>query len=444
MSKKLFLLDGHALIYRAHYAFIARPLINSKGWNVSAIQGFMNTLWDLMMAQKPTHLAVVFDPPTATFRHEKYEAYKANREAQPEDISLAIPWVERIVRAMNLPVLIVPNYEADDVIGTLAKQAESAGYDVYMVTPDKDFGQLVDEHIFLYKPARQGSDIEIWGIPEVCARWGIQRVDQVVDMLALMGDAVDNIPGLPGIGEKTATKLLAEYDNLENLLANAYQLKGKQQEIVQNHADKAVLSKWLARIDTGAPVQFDDRHFEIEPFDRETLVEIFKELEFRSLADKILRHPLSGPPAAAPASPPPTTKPAASGAVQGSLFDDLPAAVPISASPLAAVQPRATGADQNIQNVPHDYQAVVTPAARAALLQRLLAAPAVAYDSETTALEAAQADLVGFSFAIRPGEAWYVPIPDDRTEAQAIVEEFRPFFENEQILKIGQNLKYDT
>lgn len=441
MSKKLFLLDGHALIYRAHYAFIARPLINSKGWNVSAIQGFMNTLWDLMMAQKPTHLAVVFDPPTATFRHEKYEAYKANREAQPEDISLAIPWVERIVRAMNLPVLTVPNYEADDVIGTLAKQAERAGYDVYMVTPDKDFGQLVDEHIFLYKPARQGSDIEVWGIPEVCARWGIQRVDQVVDMLALMGDAVDNIPGLPGIGEKTATKLLAEYDNLENLLANAHQLKGKQQKIVQNHADKAVLSKWLARIDTGAPVQFDDRHFEIEPFDRETLVEIFKELEFRSLADKILRHPLAGPTASAP---PPTAKPAASGAVQGSLFDDLPAAAPVGQSPLAAAQQRATDADRNIQNVPHDYQAATTPEARAALLERLLAAPAVAYDSETTALEATQADLVGFSFAIRPGEAWYVPIPADRTEAQAIVEEFRPFFENEQILKIGQNLKYDT
>jgi DNA polymerase-1 len=242
-DKKLFLLDGHALVYRAHFAFISRPLVNSKGWNVSAIQGFVRFLWDLMQNEKPSHIAVVFDPKGGTFRHERHEFYKANREAQPEDITFGIPWVDKIVRAMNIPVLIIPNYEADDVIGTLAKQAERVGYTTYMVTPDKDYGQLVSEHILLYKPGRAGNEVEIQGPKEVCERWGINRVEQVVDMLALMGDAVDNIPGLPGIGEKTAAKLLGEFDSLENLLANKDKLKGKQQEIVANHADKAEISK---------------------------------------------------------------------------------------------------------------------------------------------------------------------------------------------------------
>lgn len=265
-DKKLFLLDGHALVYRAHFAFISRPLINSKGWNVSAVQGFVRFLWDLMQSQKPSHIAVVFDPRGGTFRHEKYEFYKANREAQPEDITFGIPWVEKIVRAMNIPVLVVPNFEADDVIGTLAKQAERVGYTTYMVTPDKDYGQLVSEHIFLYKPGRAGNEVEIHGPRDVCERWGISRVEQVIDMLALMGDAVDNIPGLPGIGEKTAAKLLSEFGSLENLLANSDKLKGKQHEIVANHADKAQMSKWLATIDVNVPIQFDEKLFEIEPF----------------------------------------------------------------------------------------------------------------------------------------------------------------------------------
>jgi DNA polymerase-1 len=299
-DKKLFLLDGHALVYRAHFAFISRPLVNSKGWNVSAIQGFVRFLWDLMQNEKPSHIAVVFDPKGGTFRHEKYEFYKANREAQPEDITFGIPWVDKIVRAMNIPVLIIPNYEADDVIGTLAKQAERVGYTTYMVTPDKDYGQLVSEHILLYKPGRAGNEVEIQGPKEVCERWGINRVEQVVDMLALMGDAVDNIPGLPGIGEKTAAKLLGEFDSLENLLANKDKLKGKQQEIVANHADKAEISKWLATIDINVPVQFDERKFEIEPFNREELIEIFRELEFKSLAESILKSELAGNAAAAP------------------------------------------------------------------------------------------------------------------------------------------------
>ncbi|MBK8922549.1 MAG: DNA polymerase I [Saprospirales bacterium] len=452
--KKLFLLDGHALIYRAHYAFITRPLINSKGWNVSAVQGFMRTLWDMIQREKPTHLAVVFDPPGGTFRHTEFELYKANREAQPEDITLAIPWVEKIVRAMNIPVLILPNYEADDVIGTLAKQAERAGYDVYMVTPDKDFGQLVDAHIFLYKPGRQGNDVEIWGVKEVCERWGIERVDQVIDMLGLMGDAVDNIPGLPGIGEKTAAKLLQEFGSMENLLANAHRLKGKQQEIVQNHREKAILSKWLATIEVNAPVQFDEKFFEIEPFNREALIEIFKELEFRTLANDMLKHPLAAPPG------PPMKGEGDAGASEGkegtnsrsgagmqtSLFGDpVPERTQKTPSPPEGV---GSGSFQrgsnNIQNTPHQYYVAETPEQRAELVALLLQRPFVCYDSETTALEATQADLVGFSFSFKPHEAWYVPIPAGRDAAQAVVEVFRPVFEHEEIEKIGQNLKYDA
>jgi DNA polymerase-1 len=454
MSKKLFLLDGHALIYRAHFAFITRPLINSKGWNVSAIQGFMRTLWDMMQSEKPTHVAVVFDPKGGTFRHEKYEPYKANREAQPEDISFGIPWVERIVRAMNLPVVSVPNYEADDVIGTLAKQAERDGYEVFMVTPDKDFGQLVDDKIFLYKPGKGGDAAEIWGKKEVCERWGIKRVEQVIDMLGLMGDSVDNIPGLPGIGEKTATKLLEEFDTVENLLANADKLKGKQQEIVKTHGEKAILSKWLATIDTNAPIQFDDKAFEVEPFNRDELIEIFKELEFRTLADAILKSPWASPPASdtsvaekgAKTSAKPAVKTARSdGSTQGSLFDDDPAAQPVATSGIVESGGSTHRvADKNIGNVPHEYFLADTPETRADLLKKLTAASAICYDSETTAIEPTQADLVGFSFALKAHEAWYVPIPSNRSEAQKIVEEFRQIFENEKIVKIGQNLKYDA
>ncbi|MEZ4918489.1 MAG: DNA polymerase I [Saprospiraceae bacterium] len=429
MSKKLFLLDGHALIYRAHYAFITRPLMNTKGWNISAIHGFMRTLWEMMKSEKPTHLAVVFDPPTKTFRHEKFEDYKANRDAQPEDITLAIPWVKKIVQAMNIPVIIIDHYEADDVIGTLAKQAGQSGYEVYMVTPDKDYGQLVDKNIFLYKPGRQGGEVEIMGEKEICEKWGIDRVDQVIDMLGLMGDSVDNIPGLPGIGEKTAAKLLAEFGSIENLLENTDQLKGKQKEKVEENKDKAVLSKWLATIDTQVPnVQFHDKEFEIEPFNKEELTEIFKELEIRRLAMDILGE--SSAPAAA-------TKPAAASGAgqQGSLFstDQMPVA-----------EPSQTGPANNIENTKHEYRLADSEASRQALLDILLKADAVSYDSETTALEATQAELVGFSFSIKAHEGWYVPVPADQDETQKIVDFFRPFFENKNILKIGQNIKYDA
>ncbi|MEY3241575.1 MAG: hypothetical protein RIR11_3014 [Bacteroidota bacterium] len=442
MQRKLFLLDGHALVYRAHFAFITRPLMNSKGWNVSAVQGFIRFLWDVIQNEKPSHIAVVFDPKGGTFRHTEFAEYKANREAQPEDISFAIPWITKILEAMNVPVVVVNNFEADDVIGTLAKQAEKEGFDTFMVTPDKDFGQLVSEHIFLYRPGRQGNEVEIWGVKEVCERWGIQRVDQVIDMLGLMGDAVDNIPGLPGIGEKTATKLLAEFDNIENLLASADKLKGKQQEIVKNHADKATLSKWLATIDVNAPIEFNDKQYEIEPFNRDALIEIFKELEFRTLADAVLRSPWAGgsgvkpAPAGSAAAAKQAAPKSTSGGVQGSLFGDDDAAAEDMATPARQLN--------TIDDTPHVYHLAETKEKRADLIALLAASTSFAYDSETTALDATQADLVGMSFALKAGEAWYVPIPAERDEAQAIVEEFRPLFENESIEKIGQNLKYDA
>lgn len=432
MQRKLFLLDGHALVYRAHFAFITRPLLNSKGWNVSAVQGFMRFVWDVIQSEKPTHLAVVFDPKGGTFRHEKFEAYKANREAQPEDISFALPWITKLLEAMRIPVMVVPNYEADDVIGTLAKQAERVGYTTFMVTPDKDYGQLVSEHIYLYKPGRQGNEVEIWGPKEVCERWGVQRVEQVIDVLGLMGDAVDNIPGLPGIGEKTAVKLLAEFDSVENLLANADKLKGKQQEIVKTHGERATLSKWLATIDIDVPIQFDERQFELEPFDRDTLIELFKELEFRTFADTVLKSTLAGGNGGSGAVPKPKPTTASNIGTQGSLFEEEVRSDPTPAREL-----------KTIETTPHEYHLVDTIEKRAALIQHLQKASAFSYDSETTALDATQADLVGMSFSIQAGEAWYVPVPADRPAAQAIVEEFRSVFENENIEKIGQNLKYD-
>jgi DNA polymerase-1 len=440
--KKLFLLDGHALIYRAHFAFITRPLMNSKGWNVSAIQGFMRNLWDLIQNQHATHLAVVFDPPTLTFRHTEFVEYKANRQEQPEDIAMAIPWVQRICEAMRLPVFSIDNFEADDVIGTLAKKAARQGYTVYMVTPDKDFGQLVEDNtIMLYRPGRQGSDVEIWNEKEVKERWGIERVEQVIDILGLMGDAVDNIPGVPGIGEKTASKLLSQFGSVEELLDNTDKLTPKQAEMLTKNAEQARLSKWLATIDVNVPIEFDERAVELEPFDREALQEIFKELEFRSLANAILSHPLAGGSGKTEAVE--AVKPAKANGnpQQGSLFDDD--ASPRDVGRLQAVNEEGVPF-RTIDDVPHTYHLVDTPEKRGELVRRFEQSPYFAYDSETTALDPTQADLVGFSFALKPHEAWYVPVPADRDEAQAIVDEFRHLFESETIEKVGQNLKYDA
>lgn len=425
-AKRLFLLDGHALVYRAHFAFITRPLINSKGLNTSAINGFTRTLWDLIRTEQPTHLAVVFDPPTPTFRHEMYEPYKANREEQPLDIRAAFPYIRQIIEGFNIPVLCLDGYEADDVIGTVARQAEAQGYTVFMVTPDKDMGQLVSPHVFMYKPSRQGNGIEIWGEKEVTENWDIQRVDQVIDILGLQGDSVDNIPGIPGIGPKTAAALLKKYDTVENLIAHAAELKGKQKELVETYAEQALLSKRLATIDVESPIQFDARSFEMEPINREKLAEIFKELEFRSIANQILGESQPARPAAK-----------STGGTQGSLFED--SAIDDVPGPAAH-----SVADKNIHNTPHTYHLADTPQQRAELIRLLGEQKQFAYDSETTHIDANQAELVGMSFAVQPGEAWYVPVPADQTEARAVVEEFRALFENEDIEKTGQNIKYDA
>ncbi|MEO1263902.1 MAG: DNA polymerase I [Bacteroidota bacterium] len=431
-DKRLFLLDGHALVYRAHYAFITRPLINSKGWDTSAITGFVRTIWDLIKNQNPTHLAVSFDLPGGTFRDEMYPEYKANRDAQPEGITFALPWIMKILEAWKIPILTLENYEADDVIGTIAKKAEKAGFKVYMVTPDKDYGQLVSENIFMYKPGRRGGEVEIMGIKEVCDSWGIQRVEQVIDMLGLQGDSVDNIPGVPGVGPKTAAKFLAQFDSMENLLDNTDQIKGKNQERLREHREQALLSKKLATIDIDAPIAFDEDQYDLEPFDKEKLGEIFKELEFRTLAKQILGDDAA---ASAPA------KAAASGSGQISLFGGTATApVKRAAPPL----PAHSMAEKNIENTPHDYHLTDTPEKRKELINLLSQQKEICFDTETTGIDANAAELVGMSFSIKPHEGWYVPIPADQAEAQKILDEFRPIFEDEKIGKIAQNIKYDA
>lgn len=428
-EKKLFLLDGHALVYRAHFAFITRPLINSKGVNTSAMTGFTRTLWDLMKNEKPTHLAVAFDPSGPTFRHEMYEPYKANREEQPDDIRIAFPYIERIVKGFKIPIVSLPGYEADDAIGTLAKQAEKAGYTVYMVTPDKDYAQLVSENIFMYKPSRQGNGVDILGEKEVLESWNIERVDQVVDMLGLMGDSVDNIPGIPGIGPKTAAKLLAAYGSVEGLIENADQLKGKQKERVIEFAEQGLLSKTLAKINIEVPIEFDAKAFELEPFDRDALSEVFKELEFRTLAKQILGESAGGGQAAASAG------------TQGSLFGDVPAAAPVAVS---SSLPKHAIAENNIENTPHTYHLVDQAASRAELIKALAAQKSFCFDTETTGIDANEAEIVGMSFAYKKGEAYYVPFSADWDEATALMAEFKEVFEDENIIKVGQNIKYDA
>jgi DNA polymerase I len=450
IMKKLFLLDGHALVYRAHYAFISRPLMNSKGWNVSCISGFTRVLLDLMKKENPTHLAVSFDLPGGTFRDEIFPLYKANRMAQPEDISFGLPWIMEILRGMNIPIITKEGFEADDVIGTLAKQAEKAGYQVYMMTPDKDYGQLVSENIFMYKPAKNGNDAEVWGIKEVCEYWGIKRVEQLIDMLGMQGDAVDNIPGLPGIGPKTAATLLAEYDTLENVIANADKLKGKQADIVKNNAHQGLLSKKLATIELNVPVEFHEEDFLISPYNKETLGEIFKELEFKSIAKEILGN-TEGP---ANDNQNEIIKAAISKiGLQGDLFNTIMGGV--SAPPQVGLggandsgsshsgASEYTRADKNIDNTPHNYLLIETPEKRTELIKKLERSEAFAYDSETTNIDANQAQLVGMSFSTMAHEGYYVPFPSDQKQAQLIVNEFKTLFENPNIKKIGQNLKYD-
>ena len=426
-DKKLFLLDGHALVYRAHFAFIGRPLINSKGFNTSAVTGFTRTLWDLMKSQDPSHLAVVFDPDGPTFRNEIFPEYKANRDEQPEDIGASFPYIHRILKGMNIPVVIIDNYEADDVIGTLSKQAEAEGYTVYMVTPDKDYGQLVSENIFLYKPSRMGSGIEIQGVPEILKKWGIERPEQVIDMLGLQGDSVDNIPGVPGIGPKTAAKLLAKYDSIEGLLANTHELKGKQKERVEENREQALMSKRLATIDIEVPVKFNAKDYCIDPPNREELTEVFRELEFRSLAKAIL----GGDPQHVEGA-------------QGNLFNQPSRTATISKKEEDKGPDAHSVATANLETTPHRYHLIDTPEGRKKLVDLLAQQQSFCFDTETTNIDPNLAELVGIAFAVEPGEAYYVPVPEELEAAKALVEEFKGVLEDPNIEKVGQNIKYDN
>jgi len=415
-EKKLFLLDAYALIFRAYYAFIKNPRINSKGLNTSAMFGFTNVLLDILKKEKPSHMAVVFDPHEDTIRVEEFPEYKANREETPEDIKLAFPFIVRIIEAMNIPVYQISKYEADDVIGTLAKKAEKAGFTTYMMTSDKDYGQLVSENIFIYRPGRGGEEADILGVPEVCEKFGINHVEQVIDILGMMGDAVDNIPGIPGIGEKTATKLVQEFGSLEGLLANTDKLKGKQKENVENNTDIALLSKKLATILLDAPVELEEERLVVQEFDKDKIRAVFEELEFRTLLKRVLGE-----------------TPASDFAVQGELFfveENATDNTPVSSF-------------KTIQDVEHSYKLVQTEEAIQSLLNQLTTASTFCFDTETTEIEPINASLVGLSFSVKPHEAFYVPVPVERTEAITLLSRFQSIFTDTSKELVAQNYKYD-
>lgn len=431
-EKTLFLLDAMALIYRAHFAFSKNPRINSKGLNTGAQFGFTNSLYEIIDKRKPTHIAVAFDTPVPTFRHVQFPAYKANRDAQPEDIRVAIPMIKDIVRAFNIPVVELDGYEADDVIGTFAKKASAEGFEVFMMTPDKDYGQLVEEHVYLYKPAFMGNGVDIMGIPEILAKWDIERIDQVVDMLGLQGDAVDNIPGIPGVGPKTAAKLLKEYSTVENLVAHAHELKGKLRERVEEFGQQGILSKDLARIDLEVPLEFDSASMEYKGPNRKELTKVFEALEFRNTIKRILGDENS------PSAPVKKAKPVASGSAQMGLFGDMSASAPAEDNEPQAPEKR------NITTTEHSYHLIDTPALHKRLVKSLLAQSEYCFDTETDSIDPIEASMVGMSFSYQAGEAYYVPTPhDDKAETTRIVEEFRAVFESDKLLKIAQNAKYD-
>ncbi|MEM9077791.1 MAG: DNA polymerase I [Bacteroidota bacterium] len=436
-QKRLFLLDAYALIFRGYYALIKNPRINSKGMDTSAIMGFVNSLFDVIKREQPDHLAVAFDKGGSIERTELFEEYKANRDETPEAIKIAVPYIQSILNAMKIPVVELEGYEADDLIGTLAKQAEKEGFKTFMVTPDKDFGQLVSENIFMYRPARMGNGIEIWGIPEVQKRFGVVRPEQVIDYLGMMGDASDNIPGLPGVGDKTAKKFLAEFGSMEGLLAHTEQLKGKMKERVEENAELGRLSRKLAEIKTDCDVTFDAKDFEMCPPDNEKVQEIFEELEFRRLKEQFLKIFSGEAESGAQVSNTETAKQEAklAGSGQFTLFGGDPTE---AAATIKDVSSRKT-----VKDVTHFYQTVENGLGLKLFLEKLMEQPSVCFDTETTSLNPLEAELVGIAFSWQAGKGFYVPVPEDQQAAQNIVEKLRPFFESETIEKIGQNLKYD-
>ena len=437
-QKRLFLLDAYALIFRGYYALIKNPRINSKGMDTSAIMGFMNSLFDVIKREKPDHLAVAFDKGGSVERTELFEEYKANRDETPEAIRIAIPYIQSILNAMKIPVVELEGYEADDLIGTLAKQAEKEGFKTFMVTPDKDFGQLVSENIFMYRPARMGNGIEIWGIPEVQKRFGVERPEQVIDYLGMMGDASDNIPGLPGVGDKTAKKFLADFGSMEGLLANTDQLKGKMKEKVEENAELGSLSRKLAEIKTDCEVTFDEKDFEMCPPDSEKVQVIFEELEFRRLKEQFLKIFSGEAESVTQVSSTETAKQEAkvAGSGQFTLFGGDPAD---AAATIKDVNSRKT-----VKDVLHFYQTMSDGRIGLELfLEKLMAQTSVCFDTETTSINPLEAELVGIAFSWEAGKGFYVTVPEDKETAQSIVEKLRPFFESEAIEKVGQNLKYD-
>lgn len=438
---KLFLLDAMALIYRAHFAFIKAPRITSKGLNTSAVFGFTNALLEVLQKEKPTHIGVAFDTAAPTFRHVQYEAYKAQREAQPEDITVAIPYVKKLLEAMCIPILVLDGYEADDIIGTIAKAASRENFEVYMMTPDKDYGQLVEQHVKIYKPASFGKGPEVLGVQEILDRWQIKRIDQVVDILGLMGDAVDNIPGIPGVGEKTAQKLIEEYDTVENILDHADEIKGKLGEKVRENKDKAILSKQLARIELNVPVTFDAEDLTVCSPDTDKIVALFDELEFKTLKVRIL-----GSGAAAPVVTPKQKTSESQGQLDlfggGAKASTTTEEIVLSEDG-TELEINYSGPKRTIDNTFHRYHTVDTEETMKSLARFLSLQNAFCFDTETTSLDTLDAELVGLSFAYLPGEAFYIPVPSDQAVAQQIVNIFKDVFENEAIEKIGQNIKYD-
>jgi len=422
--KKLFLLDAYALIFRGYYAFIKNPRINSKGMNTSAIVGFMNSLLEVIRKEQPHLLAVCFDKGGSQQRTAIYPEYKANREETPEAIRLAIPYIHQILEAMRIPIIEKEGYEADDIIGTLSKQAEKQGYTVYMVTPDKDYSQLVSPHIFMYKPARGGNEVEIWGVEEVKENFQVEYPEQVIDLLGMMGDAVDNIPGLPGVGEKTAQKLLKEFGSLENLLANTDKLKGKLRENIEANKEKGLLSKTLARILLDVPVTFDEKDFELSAPQMDKIKPIFEELEFRTML-ATLQKAFGVAPAAQP-----------------DLFSLAGLSSPVATQPMFAEAVR-TQKLKTIKEVPHQYQLLTTQAEVEALLPELLLQKEVCFDTETTSLNELEAQIVGLALSWEVHKGYYILFPEDFDLTRQWLSVLKPFFESTTILKIGQNLKYD-
>jgi DNA polymerase I len=436
VTKKLFLLDGMALVYRAHFALVGRPIFTSKGANSSALFVFTNTLLDILQNQLPTHIAVAFDTDVPTARHREYPEYKIQREAMPEDIAWALPHVRQLLEGFNIPVLICDGYEADDIIGTLVRRAEKQEFESYMVTPDKDFGQLVSEKSFIYKPGRMGDAVEILGLPEVRKKWGVERPDQVIDIIGLWGDASDNIPGVPGIGEKTAAKLIAQFGNVENLLAHASELKGKLRENLEQCSERALLSKRLATIDCNAPIEVDLKNLKLRPPNEIQLKQLLVEFEFNSIGRRLFGEDFKAGRGFAPtggAQVRPTAEPVSQ--------PDSAVVVQFDAA-VADEKPPAGASRKTIADVAHEYRIVATAESRAELIKELGQQKSIALGIRADGADARQARLAGLAFSCAPHAGWTVPLPPDAGKAAAILQEFTVVLEDEQIEKVGHDLKY--